>query len=924
MRWSTILLLALVGLFTSAQAEALSPEATRLIDQAGNTEDEQERLAALEKLATLPLDPVLHAEVEALVEFVKRWNPIAGRLNFFLYNFGAEGQQRFKDYEFPIRADSPLRPIAEFYRGRIFAWFLTENGHLRHDPALAAHYKDEALSSFRTAEKAFPHNRLPGVYLGRPIAWPKSYPPAPGAPAWALLEREHLDRLREIIHWWIDHRQQADGSFGGGWGDDCEMRRWWSPLLFCFDDPKIAAAQIRFSTASMARPEMKDSFLAKVRDVEHSAEDSTDNLIPLLLLQPDEPHWRGSARSITKLMERNWTGINKRGELQFRGFYFGANELDPAPEHAYDVIGNVLALTPAFFLWRTSPDPELARPLTAWLDTWVAATARAENGKPAGILPAAIRWPDGQVSGVEGRWWEPLPLSKGSGANYYLWPSVLPEMTDALITARLATGDEKYLAPIRSMAAIRLKYLQHLPSEPAPPGTEAWCASQLGPKANTSKSQFDSLFRTLVKCKTLIGTSEFDELIRLERAEGTDPVEQALQRSIELLRSNFASYTSEVRYTDRVLSFPRFLAQGNGTDGVKGVELPHADVVYRMTSGDDGSVRAPQPAVRWITPPQDIAVRVTAADSTHFEAALYHFGDKPRPITAELQQLAAGRYKVELLQDGKPIGRELEPLNFKPPRTLVKFELPPQKLCTLRITANAAAPKLGERFIPTDVDTGRVVYTNAFDDPKSLEDWRMEGGKSMSIQGGNLVLESNPEKKNADGRCTDHLVCWLQRELPPDFLIEFGVKPRDRHDGLNIAFFSARGVNGESIFDPTLQPRDGTFPQYHSGDLNCYHVSYWAGTRESANLRKNKGFHLVTSGMDLIGTGSAGGFQTVRIYKRGGVIRVTVDEILALAWEDDGKQYGPVLTHPGWFGLRQMGYTLRCEYSHVTIYPLGR
>jgi hypothetical protein len=112
MRWLTILVLVLVGACASAQAEALSPEAARWIDQAGSTEDEQERLAALEKLRTLPLDPALRAEVEALVEFVKLWNPTSGRLNFFLYHFGAEGQRTFKDYDFPIRPESPLRPIA--------------------------------------------------------------------------------------------------------------------------------------------------------------------------------------------------------------------------------------------------------------------------------------------------------------------------------------------------------------------------------------------------------------------------------------------------------------------------------------------------------------------------------------------------------------------------------------------------------------------------------------------------------------------------------------------------------------------------------------------------------------------------------------------------------------------------------------------
>ena len=227
----------------------------------------------------------------------------------------------------------------------------------------------------------------------------------------------------------------------------------------------------------------------------------------------------------------------------------------------------------------------------------------------------------------------------------------------------------------------------------------------------------------------------------------------------------------------------------------------------------------------------------------------------------------------------------------------------------------------GQRFVPTDVDFAHPVYETSFDEPSVLRDWRLEGGKSMSIQEGRLVLESHPAQ-DRQKPSEDHLVCWLVKEIPADFLAEFSVRPRDRKDGLNIVFFNARGIRGESIFAPTLRPRNGVFTQYHSGDLNNYHVSYWAGTRGSANLRKNRGFHLVSTGKDLVADAPAESFQTVRIHKRGGAIRVTVDEALSVAFNDDGKTYGPVHTHSGWIGLRQMGYTLRCEYDGLRIFPL--
>lgn len=219
-----------------------------------------------------------------------------------------------------------------------------------------------------------------------------------------------------------------------------------------------------------------------------------------------------------------------------------------------------------------------------------------------------------------------------------------------------------------------------------------------------------------------------------------------------------------------------------------------------------------------------------------------------------------------------------------------------------------------EKFVPTDVDFDRPVYESSFDDPAALNDWKLEGGKRMSVAGGNLVLES--------GGRNNHLVCWLRKEAPADFLLEFTFRPQNRREGLNIVFFNARGLKGESVFDPALAPRDGTFDQYHSGDLDSYHVSYWAAGRDTAHIRKNKGFHLVARGKDLVTPAPADAFQTIRVYKRGARIRMAVDDVVAVAYDDDGKTYGPVHTHAGWIGLRQMGHGVRGEYGQVRLFPL--
>jgi len=227
----------------------------------------------------------------------------------------------------------------------------------------------------------------------------------------------------------------------------------------------------------------------------------------------------------------------------------------------------------------------------------------------------------------------------------------------------------------------------------------------------------------------------------------------------------------------------------------------------------------------------------------------------------------------------------------------------------------------GEKFIPTDVDWAHPVYKTSFDDTSVLEDWQLEGGWRIGVADGNLILESKTKSVRPEAG-VDHLVCWLKREVPADFLLEFTMRPQKRSRGLNIVFFNARGLNGENIFEPPIKPRNGLFKQYHSGDINNYHVSYWSGDRGTSNLRKNKGFALAAIGKDLVYTAPDDVFQTIRLYKRGGTIRLMVDDVVALMYDDDGKTFGPIHTHSGWIALRQMGHTHRCEYGHIKVYPL--
>src|SRR5687767_12415276 len=266
-------------------------------------------------------------------------------------------------------------------------------------------------------------------------------------------------------------------------------------------------------------------------------------------------------------------------------------------------------------------------------------------------------------------------------------------MTDALVMAFLATKNEKYLAPIRSMAAIRLRALKQPPAIPPAPGTEAWCGLQLAPRQNAN-SNTGGLVKTVARLKALTGTNEFDELLRREGSEfvirsdadGRRELVSALRESAAALRVNSPGFTSEVRSTDRVMRFVQFFSEDYQFDNYKGVTQPKHELLYRMVTGDANAPRFPQMAVRWLTPPQDIAALVTQANQTQLSAELFHFGGKARPVTAELRMLRPGRYRAVLVRDGDARAETIGEVAIERGRfSRVSFNLPPQILCTLRV-----------------------------------------------------------------------------------------------------------------------------------------------------------------------------------------------------------------------------------------------
>ena len=657
----------------------IKSQVKELIAEAGNADDDETRLEFLTKLSHLPgLEEQLKTDTDHLISEINRW--LNGKsLSYFGITILKKG-----DYDFGIDKNSLLYPITNIYRARMLLWVTLEYGGYWREGKVRRKRLDLIRDIFEEAKKVFPENRLIRMYLGEPIPPQKQYLPAVGAPEWAIYQREGIERLADIIEWWIDNRLQENGEYGGDWDDDCEMWRWWVPVLIAFDDPKITEAQAIFSNGLLTQEKMKLGFTKHVYDVQHTAEPSADALTPMMHVDPDNQQWSQRALRLAGLMESFWTGKNERDFLQFKSTYFGVDSISLDPKKACDTVYHPRTVQPTLLYWQRTGDKRLEKLFTAWMDTWVDAAARAERGKPAGIIPSAIHWPDGKIGGLGKNWWKPENHQPHS--SLYVWPSAMPMITNILLLTHYITRNPKYLEPIWSMAKIRLDYLQNPPEQSPAPGSKAWCGSKLG-----------SISSVIAKYVLLDGATEFNQLIETDadpyisyRFSGEQqPLITALRNNAEALRINFAGYTSEVRYTDRVLRFPAiFCENGMYPLPIETIRQPNTGLLYSTLTGDPGNAGYfPINAVRWLTPPRDIAALMTETGRDRFRAELFHFGDKPRQMSAELYLLEPGEYTFTVYSEGINTDKEktFKRITVSDKKTNVTFLLLPKKLCILEI-----------------------------------------------------------------------------------------------------------------------------------------------------------------------------------------------------------------------------------------------
>ncbi len=547
---------------------------------------------------------------------------------------------------------SPLYERALFTRGKLLYWLGRERGGPNE---ISGGQRD-----FSALYQRHPQDQLLAMYCGEKVDLPDAcdrLAAAPNAPAWSVAQREALCRLRGIAHWWVNERQAANGEFGGKLGDDVELLRWWTPLIMSGDTIALKGWQ-RLADGVWESDQTYDGYAREPSDVEHSSEFISDTA-PAMALYSDDAKYLDRLRPSARHFEKLWTGVTPNGHRFFRSAWFSSTQIETDPPKNRDVEYNTRAVKAVRYLaWKTG-DPHAITLLHEWSLAWASAAMRTDKGKPAGIIPASVRFPDEAINGDETTWHMANMYWK-----YFDWEHQAGSMMlDQLLFAFTLTRDARLLQPL--FAALELIKSHETAGGAVPAGSAAWAAAKL-----RAESAFWSVAE---QWRFLSGDSRYDDLIarygtpyaRYRLTGDERHLLDGLQTLLEATRYNTPLLTSEALHTDRV-------------------SAPGANHLKAMLTGDGLPESAsPYCAVSWENTDDDFTALVTDSGSERLGVKIFSHAAAERAARLRVWRLAPGAYRMKS-QTEKNVVNEIM-INVSTRGERVPVTLPPQMLVTITI-----------------------------------------------------------------------------------------------------------------------------------------------------------------------------------------------------------------------------------------------
>ena len=553
----------------------------------------------------------------------------------------------------PDAASYPLYERALLARGRLKYWLKVEGS----EPGEIAGVRMPDLAQLHAMH---PDDPLLAMYNGKLIDEPDTCDalPAPeNAPEWAVLQRETLCRLRAIAAWWVNEQQAPNGEFGGKYGDDVELLRWWPALILSGDTTALAGWK-RLADGVWQSGQIEDGYAKTVSDVEHASEFVSDTA-PVMAMFIDDPMYTERLRPSARHFETLWTGKTNAGRRLFKSAWFSSSEVDTEPPKNRDTEYNTRAAKAVRYLaWKTR-DPAVIDVLTEWAETWAEASMRTDKGKPRGIVPASIRFPDGAVNGDGDTWYDAEMYW-----SYFNWRGG-GMMLEQLLFSYTMTKNEALLEPLIATLSLIEEHLTSDAAEAEPaPGSPAWTVQRL-----IGHTRFWSVAS---QWRLQTGDTRFDNLLQ---AYGTPYLRYRLTDDESMLVTGLQEILDKVRYNTPMLTY----------------EAIHTDRIYVTHSGSgssqlkamltgDGMIEdmSPYPAVSWSNTGEAFAAVVTDTGTDRLSVELFSFSEAPRLVEARLWQLEPGTYRLKL-------GDVERSVRIEKTGQSVELELPAGKLTHLSL-----------------------------------------------------------------------------------------------------------------------------------------------------------------------------------------------------------------------------------------------
>lgn len=258
----------------------------------------------------------------------------------------------------------------------------------------------------------------------------------PGAPEWAVWQREALRNYHSIVRWWIENRQVENGEFGGDINDDGELTCQWPFLYLITGDPAVREALRKLSDAAWER-NLSIGYSVGMDDVEHAAEEILCSQPQMLLMDYGNPEYI-ERLMLTSSYIPQWTGVNEKGERLFRSFRYKAGYVNTEPKHDVDNVYNALVMAAPYYLSWYAANAQPCGWFLEWARTWARKSAAAQGDKPAGAIPCDLQFFTGKISPYTKSWREST-YWEGSAGSYCT--------RQALLAAYLVSREKEMLLP---------------------------------------------------------------------------------------------------------------------------------------------------------------------------------------------------------------------------------------------------------------------------------------------------------------------------------------------------------------------------------------------------------------------------------------------------------------------------------------------